>query len=113
MRFIRFVFLAFVGLAFFILALANREPVTLRLLPEPPGADIAGLPAISLPLFMPIFGGVILGLLIGFFWEWIREHHHRARASAHQRTMTRMQEEIATLRQSTADPDDVLALIND
>ncbi len=113
MHVIRFVFLALIGLAFFVLALANRDPVTLRLLPEAPGTTVAGLPAITLPLFMPIFGSVILGLLIGFVWEWIREHQHRARASAHRRQMARMQKEITELRQGTADPDDILTLIND
>ncbi|MCY4258668.1 MAG: LapA family protein [Rhodobacteraceae bacterium] len=117
MRIVKSVFLALVGFAFFILALANRDPVTLRLLPESLGTSISDLPTVSVPLFLPIFGSVIIGLLIGFFWEWLREHHHRARASASQRQVSRMKKEISTLKRNTTEPDDVpddvLALIND
>ena len=32
---------------------------------------------LELPLFLVIFGGIVAGLLIGFVWEWFREHKHR------------------------------------
>ncbi len=33
----------------------------------------------ELPLFLVIFAGILVGLLIGFVWEWFREAKHRSR----------------------------------
>jgi hypothetical protein len=56
--------------------MANRDLVQVRLLPE----DLAALTGLTwgmeLPLFLVIFGGIVVGVLIGFVWEWFREHGH-------------------------------------
>jgi lipopolysaccharide assembly protein A len=113
-RTLRLVFLALVGLGLLTLALANRAPVSLRLLPE----DLAALTGLTweleLPLFLVIFGGIIAGVLIGFVWEWFREHSHRASASQKTREVARLERELAVLRDSTSIPpkDEVLALLD-
>jgi lipopolysaccharide assembly protein A len=113
-RTLRLVFLALVGLGLLTLALANRAPVALRLLPE----DLAALTGLTweleLPLFLVIFGGIIAGVLIGFVWEWFREHSHRASASQKTREVARLERELAVLRDSTSIPpkDEVLALLD-
>ncbi|PWE31349.1 DUF1049 domain-containing protein [Maritimibacter sp. 55A14] len=112
MRYIRLVFLAILGILLLTLALANRGPVTLHMLPE----SIAGfvpLPnAISLPVFVVIFAGIVLGLLIGFVWEWLREHRHRAEAARQRREAAKLKQEVSSLREKKADGrDDVLALL--
>jgi uncharacterized integral membrane protein len=112
-RILRLVFLGLTGLTLLALALANRAPVEVRLLP----ADLAALTgltwAINLPLFLVIFGGIILGVLIGFVWEWFREHGHRATASQKAREVARLERELAVLRDATSVPkDDVLALLD-
>ncbi len=112
-RYLRLIFLALMGLVLLIVALANRAPVTLRLLPD----DLAALTgltwAVDLPLFLVIFGGIIAGVLIGFVWEWFREHGHRATASQKAREVARLERELAVLRDASSVPpkDEVLALL--
>lgn len=113
-RYLRLIFLALLGVALLVVALANRAPVPVRLLPEDMAA-LTGLTwAMELPLFLVIFGGIILGVLIGFVWEWFREHGHRATASQKSREVTRLERELAVLKDSTSVPpkDEVLALLD-
>jgi lipopolysaccharide assembly protein A len=112
-RYLRLIFLGLVGLGLLTVALANRALVTVRLLPE----DLAALTGLTwgaeLPLFVVIFGGIIAGVLIGFVWEWFREHGHRATASQKSREVARLERELAVMRDATsAGPkDEVLALL--
>ncbi|MBL9075146.1 LapA family protein [Tabrizicola sp.] len=113
-RYLRLIFLAVLGVALLVVALANRAPVPVRLLPDDMAA-LTGLTwAMELPLFLVIFGGIILGVLIGFVWEWFREHGHRATASQKSREVTRLERELAVLKDSTSVPpkDEVLALLD-
>ena len=67
----------------------------------------------QLPLFLVIFGGIVLGLLIGFVWEWFREMKHRSTASSKTREVTRLERELAAMRDATSLPkDDVLAILD-
>jgi lipopolysaccharide assembly protein A len=113
-RYIRLIFLALLGLTLLTIAVANRAPVAVRLLPD----DLAALTGLTwtveLPLFMVIFGGIIAGVLIGFVWEWFREHGHRAAASQKSREVARLERELAVLKDSASVPprDEVLALLD-
>lgn len=114
-RLIKYLVLLAIALVLVVLALANRGAVTLQLLPDEI-AGWTGLPnvPVELPLFMVIFGGVVLGLLIGFIWEWLREHRHRAEASRERRARTKLEREMADLKGKSGQPDDdVLALLDD
>ncbi|MES2541347.1 MAG: LapA family protein [Pseudomonadota bacterium] len=112
-RYLRLILLALLGLFLLTVALANRAVVPVRLLPE----DLAALTgltwAMELPLFLIIFAGIIAGVLIGFVWEWFREHGHRATASQKSREVVRLERELAVLKDATSVPpkDDVLALL--
>lgn len=112
-RYLRLILLALLGLSLLTVALANRAVVPVRLLPE----DLAALTgltwAMELPLFLIILGGIIAGVLIGFVWEWFREHGHRATASQKSREVARLERELAVLKDATSVPpkDDVLALL--
>lgn len=112
-RYLRLILLGLLGLSLLTVALANRAPVSVRLLPD----DLAALTGLSwaaeLPLFLVIFAGIIAGVLIGFVWEWFREYGHRATASQKSREVTRLERELAVLRDSSSVPpkDDVLALL--
>lgn len=84
MRYIKFALLAVIGLMLIILLFANRQIVSLQLLPE--GLDgFVGLNgmvgAVALPLYAVVLASVILGLVLGFFWEWAREYKHRRTAT--------------------------------
>lgn len=112
-RIVRLVILGLIGLTLLTLALANRAGVTVHLLPE----DLAALTGLSwsaeVPLFMVIFASILLGILTGFVWEWLRESKHRSSASARAREVARLERELASLRATQAEPqDDILALLD-
>lgn len=114
MRYIRYVCITTFGIALIAVALANRGMVSLQLIP----AEVAGWfsvnPQIELPLFLVIFGGIVAGLLIGFVWEWIREHGQRAEAARQAREMRRLEREIVRLKgEKHAGKDEVLALLDE
>ena len=58
-----------------VLALANRELVTLNLLPE--GMARVMPVSVQLPLFVVILLSVVVGMVLGYLFEWLREHKHR------------------------------------
>ncbi|MCT8161856.1 LapA family protein [Pseudoruegeria sp. SHC-113] len=112
MRYIKYAFYAILAICLVSIAVANRTVVTLHLLTD----DIAGLlgiqATIDLPLYLIVFGGIAAGLLIGFVWEWFREHKHRAEAAREKREKAQLAREVDRLRDTKAKPeDDVLALL--
>ena len=113
-RYLRYLFLAALGLCLVIVALANRDIVTLSLLPDSM-ATFAGINwNIRMPLFLVIFGAIIAGLLIGFVWEWLRESRQRAEAARAKREAETLGREVKRLKaRPAAEQDDVLALLED
>ena len=112
-RTLRYLCLGVLAIVLLTVALANRTPAVLRLLPEDVGAFLGLGGVIELPLFLIIFGGIVAGLLIGFLWEWFRESKHRSNSSNKTREVTRLERELAVLRDSKPEPqDDVLALLD-
>ncbi len=113
MRILRTVFWGLVALCLVVLGLANRGMVTLQVLPEGLGGLFGVSPDIAMPLYAVILIGVALGLLIGFFWEWLREHKHRAEARARAREVGRLEREVDRLKTEKHEgQDDVLALLD-
>lgn len=113
MRYLRYVLLALVALCLVTLALANRTSVAVRLLPD----DLAALTGISwglsLPVWLVFVAGLLAGLILGFVWEWLREHRHRAAARSGKREVQRLERELSVMRDASGLPqDDVLALID-
>ena len=113
MRYFNYGFWAIVAICLIILGLANREIITLRALPDGL-ADLIGVsPTVDLPIFMAIFIGVGIGLLVGFVWEWIREHGQRADANRTRREARKLEDEVARLKaEKNEGKDDVLALLD-
>ncbi|GAA3867844.1 LapA family protein [Celeribacter arenosi] len=114
MRTIRYLFLAALAVVLVTVALANREPVTLALLPSELGRVVGVDFSVSLPLYVVIFGAIVAGLLIGFFWEWMREHKHRAAARDNHLAKQRLSREVKRLKTDKAksEGDEVLALLD-
>jgi uncharacterized integral membrane protein len=111
-RFFRYLLLALLAIGLVTFAIANRDPVMLRALPQDMGLFLGLSWSIRLPLFLVIFGGIGVGLLIGFFWEWARESKHRTTASTKAREVARLEREMTKLRATQAGPEDeVLALL--
>ncbi|MEM6826154.1 MAG: DUF1049 domain-containing protein [Pseudomonadota bacterium] len=98
MRYIRYLFLAILAICLLTVALANRSLVTLNLFPDEI-AEFAGIaPTITLPVFIVIFAGIVAGLLIGFVWEWLREHKYRSVAVTERRERVRLEHEVKELK---------------
>ena len=112
LRYLRLLFIAATGLALLVLALANRAAVPVRLLPEDVGA-LLGLDHVwELPLLLVILASVALGVLIGFVWEWFREMRIRSTARGKTREVSRLERELAVLRDEKEAPkDEVLAIL--
>ncbi|QBF30745.1 lipopolysaccharide assembly LapA domain-containing protein [Thalassococcus sp. S3] len=114
MRYIKLAILALIAICLVSVALANREPVTLELLPAAL-AELFGMNlSIDLPLFLVVFGGVAVGLLVGFIWEWLREHKHRREANVKAREARRLEREVTRLKgERDKNKDEVLAILDE
>ncbi|WP_225028529.1 LapA family protein [Xinfangfangia pollutisoli] len=112
-RYLRILFIAVTAIALLALALANRAPVTFRLLPEDLAAMLGLNLAYQLPLFLVILVAVAAGVMIGFIWEWFREWRIRGAHRVKTREVARLERELAVLKDSSSTPpqDEVLALI--
>jgi uncharacterized integral membrane protein len=98
MRYIRYLLIATFGIALIAIALANRAPVEIKLLPEQL-SDLFGLaPRMELPLFIVVYGGIVAGLFVGFVWEWLREWGHRRHEAELERETRRLKREIKGLK---------------
>ncbi len=110
MRTVKIVLLAVILIAIVVLALANRELVTLHLLPE--GMARVMPVSVQLPLFVVILLAMVAGMFIGYLFEWLREHKHRRRAAQKASEASRLSAEVDRLRRRSGKPeDDVLALL--
>ena len=112
MRLIKYLILAILALGLVIVALANREPMTLQLLP----AELSRLAGvqweITLPIFIVILAAMLGGLALGFVWEWLREHKHRATAAIERRERQRLEQQVHKSAVPAKPGDDVLAILD-
>ncbi|QUJ75394.1 LapA family protein [Sulfitobacter albidus] len=114
MRYIRYFCIAIFAVALIAVAMANRNMVSLQVLPGEISSLFAVNPSVELPLFIVILGSILAGLLVGFVWEWIREYGERAEAAKQAREMRRLEREIARLKAEKHEgKDEVLALLDE
>ena len=114
MRYIRYAFLAVLGIVLISVSLANRGAVTLKLMPDDIAALLGWNLSISLPLFVVALGGIAVGLVLGFIWEWMREHKHRREAGQKHREVRKLEREVTRLKQAKSEEkDEVLALLDE
>ena len=115
-RIVKLSFILSVAVVMIFLAIANRDPVVINLLPADLALWLRMDLSLSLPLFLIIFGAITAGLVLGFVWEWLREHRHRADASRAKRDATRLSRELEALRgeaRAKDGQDEILALLED
>lgn len=111
MRTIKFILLALILIGVVVVALANRAPVTVQLLPGEMAA-LAPNAQVTLPLFLHGLIAILVGMVLGYLLEYLRETKHRRRASARAREADRLHREVSELRRTTNKPkDDVVALL--
>ncbi|WP_171235358.1 MULTISPECIES: lipopolysaccharide assembly protein LapA domain-containing protein [unclassified Ruegeria] len=114
MRYIRYAFLGTLGIILISVSLANVESVELKLMPDPLAELLGFNLTASLPLFLVVLGGVVAGLIIGFIWEWMREHKHRRDATAKKSEVRKLEREVNKLKKKQNEgKDDVLALLDE
>ncbi|MEQ8368876.1 MAG: lipopolysaccharide assembly protein LapA domain-containing protein [Roseicyclus sp.] len=113
-RYLKYLFLIVVALALVLMAMANRETVLVELIPSELSIWLGIQYSVELPLFVVILGGVVVGLLVGFVWEWLREHRHRVEARTQKRTAKQLEREVQSLKGARRDTqDDILALVDE
>ena len=111
MRLIRLLVLAVIAIVLIVVAMANRDPLTLRLLPDEISRLLGINWEITLPTFVILLGAVLVGVALGFVWEWVREHKHRATAVSERKERQRLEQDIKKVAPSSETGDDVLALL--
>ena len=114
MRYIRYAFLGALGIALISVSLANRQIVDLKLVPDALAELLGFNSGVSLPLFIVVLGSVAAGVVIGFIWEWIREHKHRRAAGSQAREVRKLSREVNKLKkQKHEGKDEVLAILDE
>ncbi len=114
MRYLRYAFLAALGIVLISVSLANVQPVELKLMPDALAELLGFNLSASLPLFLVVLGGVAAGLVIGFLWEWLREHKHRRDATVKKTEVRKLEREVKKLKKKQNEgKDDVLALLDE
>ncbi len=83
------------------LGVINRAPVTIALDPFSP-ADPAL--ALTMPLYILVYGAIILGIIIGGATDWIRQGRWRREARERRYEARRWQNEAAALKQAASEP---------
>jgi uncharacterized integral membrane protein len=114
LRIAKYLFLFAVAVALVLMALANRETVVVEMVPEALVGWFGIQYAIALPLFVVILAAVMVGILVGFVWEWLREYRYRADAKIHKRAAQSLEREVKTLKGGTGRDaqDEILALVD-
>jgi uncharacterized integral membrane protein len=109
MSILRIVLLALLAISLLLIALANRGPVEVKLLPEDLAVLLGFQAAATLPLYFVIFAAIALGVGVGYVAEYFREAKHR-RAAARERARADKLETRLEQR-SPREEDEVLALV--
>ncbi len=113
MRYIKYLFLGAVALLLIVVAVANRQPVDLQLLPKDLAVFLPFSGQVTVPLFLVIFGGIVAGLLIGFVWEYLREFRIRSNLSKTNKQVKHLEREVGNLRNKSGEgKDEILALLD-
>lgn len=113
MTYLRYGFATIMALVLVTIALANSAITQVKLLPDAIAALLGFNVSVSLPLFIILGGAVGLGLMLGFVWEWLREHSYRAEASKLQRENDQLRADLNRVERVAPQTrkDDVLALL--
>ncbi|WP_341862642.1 LapA family protein [Gymnodinialimonas sp. 57CJ19] len=114
LRFIKLLFLALVLLALVFLFFANRETVTLNLMPQGIADALSIRNAWNVSLFVVVAAALLVGIVVGFILEWLREHRFRAEARTQRRKAKELEREVVAVKgRKSESQDDVLAILED
>ena len=111
MRLVRTLFLIFLAIILVVISLANSENVSLYLLPKDLSSLMGTTISINIPIFLVFFSGIFIGLIVGFVWEWLREHKFRVEANLNEKRLSRAETELSEMHAKDNKGDDVLTLL--
>ena len=111
MRLVRTLFLIFLAIILVVVSLANSENVSLYLLPTDLSSLMGTTISINIPLFLVFFSGIFIALIIGFVWEWLREHKFRVEANRNEKRLSRAETKLSEMHGKENKGDDVLTLL--
>lgn len=107
MRTIRLLITVLLALVLIMVALANRGPVTVSLVPQELAAYLGGSYSVAMPLFLLLFLTLAAGMVLGLIGEWLRESPYRSQAAR-----ARSAERVVTVQTEAAPRDEVLAILD-
>ncbi len=76
-RLVSLFLIAPIAIILLVLAVSNRQPVSVAV---PPYAGDAPFLSLSMPLFALVFGSLLVGLILGSFITWWRQGSYRKEA---------------------------------
>lgn len=113
MRYLRMLFVAVMAISLLTVALANRQIVDVSLFPGQFGQYLGGTWSARMPLFLVILLSLLIGMVLGLIWEWLRESHLRQESNRRAFELRQLEREVGGLRTTHAAPrDEVLAILD-
>ena len=113
MRYLRMLFVAVLAISLLTVALANRQIVDVSLFPGQFGQYLGGTWSARMPLFLVILLSLLIGMVLGLIWEWLRESHLRQESNRRAFELRLLDREVGGLRTTHAAPrDEVLAILD-
>ncbi len=111
LRSIKIIILFCLMIGIVVLALANRQMVEVRLLPE--GLEHIYPLSVHLPLYAISILSILVGLLIGYILEYLREHRYRKTAARSSRQVAKLEQEVSSLKkQNLSEEEQILEMLN-
>ncbi len=99
--FIKALILVPIGFLVILLAIANREDVTISF---DPFSTVDPLLAYSLPLWLALFAALVLGVIVGGIAAWLVQSKHRRAERQYKREADSLRREVESARASNNTP---------
>lgn len=113
MRYVRMLFVVLLAVILIGLALANRQLVTVSLFPGRLDSFLGGDWSAQMPLFLIIILSLLIGMILGLIWEWMRESALRRQSALRAHELQVLEREVGQVRKAHHAPrDEVLAILD-
>ena len=113
MRYLRMLFVLLLAVILIGLALANRQLVTVSLFPGRLEGFLGGNWSAQMPLFLVIIMSLLVGMILGLIWEWMRESTLRRESAQRAHELQVLEREVGQVRKAHNAPrDEVLAILD-
>lgn len=102
-RIVGWVVLVPLSVALVVFALANRQAVSINFNPFAAPAD-PNMPGFGVPMFLVIFGVLLVGVVLGGIATWFAQAPHRRDERTYRRESERLNRELEAMRRAPALP---------